>query len=83
MRVASAQNEKQAGKILPVLIEAEGRKKGFLMGKTEGRIPIRIASSDKSLIGSFALVRVTKSLSLSLEGEVDSRLPAGFLQNPS
>ena len=83
MRVASAQNEKQAGKILPVLIEAEGRKKGFLMGRTEGRIPIRIASSDKSLIGSFALVRVTKALSLSLEGEVDSLLPAGFLQNPS
>ncbi|MGA2642995.1 MAG: TRAM domain-containing protein, partial [Spirochaetia bacterium] len=50
------------------LVEGPDRRKGFLAGRTEGRIPVRFECADDSLIGTFLSVRITSAAPLSLQG---------------
>ncbi|MFP4643013.1 MAG: MiaB/RimO family radical SAM methylthiotransferase [Spirochaetales bacterium] len=63
-------NRALIGRTLRVLVEKPDKKPGFLSGKTEGRITIRFAGDDASLIGRFVDVRITDCAALSLEGEL-------------
>jgi tRNA-2-methylthio-N6-dimethylallyladenosine synthase len=56
------------GKTWRVLVEGPDRKRGFLAGRTEGRIPVRFASDDASLVGRFVDVTMTSAAPLSVEG---------------
>jgi len=58
------------GKDWRVLVEGPDRKPGFLAGRTEGRIPVRFASADTSLVGRFVTVTVSSAAPLSVEGEL-------------
>ncbi|MFW6368717.1 MAG: MiaB/RimO family radical SAM methylthiotransferase, partial [Spirochaetota bacterium] len=69
-------NRSLVGRTLRVLVEKHDRKAGYLSGKTEGKITIRFASENESLIGRFVEVRVTGCSSLSLEGECESPVSA-------
>ncbi len=53
-----------------VLVEGHDRKDGFLAGHTEGKIVIRFASNDISLVGQIVKVRVTSAQPLSIEGDL-------------
>ena len=65
-----AWNQRMIGREYPVLVEGRDRKSGYLTAKTEGRITVRFASEDASLIGTFVRVRITSAAALSLEGEL-------------
>ncbi len=65
-----AWNSAMIGREYRVLVEGHDRKTGFLSAKTEGKITVRFASADGSLIGTFATVRITSAASLSVEGEL-------------
>ncbi len=67
---ALAQNEKLLGKKLRVLVTGKDRKKGYLSGYTEGRIVIRFASDNESLIGNFKDVIITSATPYSIEGKL-------------
>jgi tRNA-2-methylthio-N6-dimethylallyladenosine synthase len=77
-------NRTLAGREITVLVDGHDRK-GFLSGKTEGRIPVRITDAEAGtharthahadhdatrLIGSFVQVRVTEARPLSIAGEL-------------
>jgi len=51
-----------------LLVEGPDRRAGYLAGRTEGRIPVRFASGDTSLVGRFVDVRITSAAPLSMEG---------------
>ena len=53
-----------------MLVETQDRKNGYLTGHTEGKIVIRFASRDTSLIGQIVNVKVTSASPLSIEGEL-------------
>ena len=53
-----------------ILVDGTDRKDGYLAGKTEGRLIVRFASTDKSLIGQFVTVRIDGAAPLSMEGSV-------------
>ena len=61
-------NEALVGAELPVLVDGTDRKAGYLSGKTEGKLIVRFASGDHSLIGEFVTVRVTSVTPMSMEG---------------
>ncbi|MEI8092853.1 MAG: MiaB/RimO family radical SAM methylthiotransferase [Spirochaetales bacterium] len=63
-------NRKLLGRNLRVLVERQDKKAGYLAARTEGKIPIRFASSDLSLIGSFVSVVVESVVPLSIEGRL-------------
>ncbi len=67
-RIASAHTRAMIGRTWRVLVEGPDRKKGSLAGRTEGRIPVRFASSDLTLVGRFVSVTVTSAAPLSVEG---------------
>lgn len=81
-RTGEEANRALIGTELAVLVEGRDRK-GYLSGKTEGRIPVRINESNlevdnQALIGSFVRVRVTDVRPLSIAAEpVDNRVLAG------
>jgi len=58
------------GKRWRILVEGKDRKRGFLAGRTEGRIPVRFASTNESLVGRFVDVVVTSAAPLSVEGDL-------------
>ncbi len=60
------------GKTLKVLVRGEDRKDGFLSALTEGKIIVRFASDDKSLIGKFVDVNITSAVQFSTEGKLVS-----------
>jgi tRNA-2-methylthio-N6-dimethylallyladenosine synthase len=64
------------GRTWRVLVEGADRKKGFLAGRTEGRIPVRFASTDTALVGTFVDVTVTSAAPLSVEGTLAPAQPA-------
>ena len=64
-------NERQVGRTARLLVEGPDRRAGFLAGRTEGRIPVRFASTDSSLVGRFVDVRITSVAPLSMEGALD------------
>lgn len=63
-------NKSLIGKTRRVLIEAPDRKPGYLSGRTEGRIPVRVATNNHKLIGCFADVKIISAVSLSIEGKL-------------
>ena len=62
-------NRRWEGRTVEVLVEAEDRKPGLLVGRTEGRVPVRFADA-ADLIGNHVSVDVTRARPLSLEGEL-------------
>ena len=61
-------NQRMIGATARLLVEGPDRKKGFLAGRTEGRLPVRFESGDSSLIGGFVTVKISNAAPLSLEG---------------
>jgi tRNA-2-methylthio-N6-dimethylallyladenosine synthase len=57
------------GKKVRVLVTGKDRKNGYLKGHTEGRLIIRFASEDESLIGNFTDLRISSAADFSLEGD--------------
>ncbi|SIP90943.1 tRNA-i(6)A37 thiotransferase enzyme MiaB [Alkalispirochaeta americana] len=53
-----------------VLVDGFDRKPGFLSGKTEGRIPVRMTDPGNIEPGSFVTVRITDARPLSVAGEI-------------
>ena len=63
-------NQALVGTNVKMLVEDFDRKNGYLTGHTEGKIVIRFASKDTSLIGKIVTVKVTSASALSIEGDV-------------
>ena len=70
MKHSLVYNQNLIGKTVKMLVESQDRKNGYLTGHTEGKIVIRFASRDKSLIGQIVKVKVTSASPLSIEGEL-------------
>ena len=68
-RTALRHNRRWEGRTVEVLVEAVDRKPGFLLGRTEGRVPVRFGGGS-DLIGTRVAVEVARARPLSLEGEV-------------
>ncbi|MCU4157711.1 tRNA (N6-isopentenyl adenosine(37)-C2)-methylthiotransferase MiaB [Carboxylicivirga sp. A043] len=68
--VSGAYNQRMLGKVYPVLVRDTDRKSGFLSSQTEGKITVRFASEDKSLIGQIVNVKITSASNFSVEGEL-------------
>ena len=73
-------NESLVGKTLRVLVRGTDRKEGFLSSLTEGKLIVRFPSTDESLIGQFADVKITSASDFSMEGELISVEEAVSLQ---
>ena len=63
-------NSKMIGKTFRVLVIGSDRKGGFLSGLTEGKIIVRFASNEKSLIGKFVDVKITSAADFATEGNM-------------
>ena len=63
-------NHALVGTTVKMLVEDFDRKNGYLTGHTEGKIVIRFASKDTSLIGQIVTVKVISASPLSIEGEL-------------
>ena len=63
-------NKALVGTTVKMLVEQFDRKNGYLAGHTEGKIVIRFASTDESLIGQIVKVKVTSASPLSIEGKL-------------
>ncbi len=63
-------NKQLIGKTVRVLVRGTDRKEGFLSSHTEGKLIIRFASEDESLIGHFADVKITSATDFSMEGDL-------------
>jgi tRNA-2-methylthio-N6-dimethylallyladenosine synthase len=70
-RTGLEHNQREIGRTVRLLVEGPDRRSGFLAGRTEGRIPVRFASGDPSLVGRFVDVRITSVAPLSMEGELN------------
>lgn len=70
MKHSLVYNKSLVGSTLKMLVENFDRRNGFLTGHTEGKIVIRFASRDTSLIGKIVEVKVTAATPLSIEGEL-------------
>lgn len=68
-QTALRHNRRWEGHTAAVLVEAADRKPGVLIGRTEGRIPVRFAGG-ADLIGSHLEVAITRARPLSLEGKL-------------
>jgi len=68
MKHSLVYNQRLIGQTVKMLVESHDRKNGYLTGHTEGKIVIRFASRDTSLIGQFVNVKVTSASPLSIEG---------------
>jgi tRNA-2-methylthio-N6-dimethylallyladenosine synthase len=69
-RTSGEHTRAMVGRSWRVLVEGPDRKKGYLAGRTEGRIPVRFASGDATLTGTFVTVHVTSAAPLSVEGSL-------------
>lgn len=81
-RISSDLNRQMSGKTFRVLVTGKDRKPGYLNGITEGRIIVRFASAQNSLIGTFTDIKITSASEFSVEGErigirADNLVPAG------
>ena len=68
MKHSLVYNQALVGTTVKMLVEDFDRKNGYLTGHTEGKIVIRFASQDESLIGQIVEVKVTSASALSIEG---------------
>ena len=63
-------NNEMVGKTIRVLVDSVGKSgDGFLAGRTEGNVIVEM-QGDKSLIGSFVDVKVTKAMNWAVIGEI-------------
>jgi tRNA-2-methylthio-N6-dimethylallyladenosine synthase len=69
-RTSAEYTRAMVGRTWRVLVEGADRKKGYLAGRTEGRIPVRFASDDASLVGRFVDITVSSAAPLSVQGEL-------------
>ncbi len=63
-------NARMLGDVYPVLVTGKGRKEGFMSGLTEGKINIRFASEDESLVGQIVDVEITRTGPFAVEGRL-------------
>ena len=70
MKHSLVYNQALVGTTVKMLVEDYDRKSGYLTGHTEGKIVIRFASTDESLIGKIVQVKVTSASALSIEGQL-------------
>ena len=70
MKHSLVYNQALVGTTVKMLVEDFDRKNGYLTGHTEGKIVIRFASKDTSLIGQIVKVKVISASALSIEGEL-------------
>lgn len=61
-------NRKMIDETFKILVIGSDRKGGFLTGLTEGKIIVRFASDDKSLVGKFVDVKVKSAADFATEG---------------
>lgn len=61
-------NRRWEGRTAEVLVEAEDRRPGLLIGRTEGRIPVRFPGGAE-LLGTRLEVEIARARPLSLEGQ--------------
>jgi len=69
-KTSAAHNKLMIGKTYRVLVRGLERKGDFLSGLTEGRINVRISSTDISLVGKIVGVKITSSTDFSVAGEM-------------
>jgi len=70
MKTSHEHNKAMVGKTFRVLVRGKERKGEFLSGLTEGKINVRIPSSDTNLIGQIVDVKITQATEFSLAGEL-------------
>ena len=70
MKHSLVYNQALVGTTVKMLVEDFDRKNGYLTGHTEGKIVIRFASKDTSLIGRIVIVKVISASPLSIEGQL-------------
>lgn len=62
-------NNNMIGETFKVLVRGKDRKQGFLSALTEGKIIVRFACTDESLIGKYTFVKINSAVAFSTEGE--------------
>jgi len=67
----AAFNKSCAGKVVPVLFEKEGSKRGQLVGRSPWLQPVHVADA-RARIGEIRAVRIAEVLPNSLRGELDA-----------
>ncbi len=70
MKTSHEHNKAMVGKTYRVLVRGKERKGEFLSGLTEGKINVRIPSTDTNLIGQIVDVKITQATEFSLAGEL-------------
>ncbi len=73
MKHSLTYNQSLIGKTMTVLIRGKDRKSGYLSALTEGKIIVRFASADESLIGQFAKVKIHSAAPFSTEGALATK----------
>lgn len=63
-------NSRLVGRVIPVLFDGEGKREGFITGKSDGAIIVEAECRDKRLIGERALVKINKAKNWAVEGEI-------------
>jgi len=63
-------NRQMIGKTYKALVRGKDKKEGYLSALTEGKIIVRFASDNDSLIGSFVSVKVESVVHFSTEGSL-------------
>ncbi len=76
LEVAAPLNLSRVGSVDRVLVTGTDRKKGYLSGYTEGRIPVRISAEGVN-IGDFVDAEIVSARPLSIEGRLAAPGPAG------
>ena len=69
-KISHQHNKNMLGKTYKVLVRGKDRKSGFLSALTEGKIIVRFAAEDESLIGQFVNVKITSVVEFATEGEL-------------
>ena len=69
-------NLSRVGSVDRVLVTGTDRKKGYLSGYTEGRIPVRLSAEGVN-IGDFVDAEIVSARPLSIEGRLAAPGPAG------
>ena len=62
-------NKNLIGEKVRVLVTGKDRKDGYLKAHTEGRLIIRFASENESLIGNFTDLKISSAADFLLEGD--------------
>lgn len=68
--VAQVHTSQMVGNVHRMLVRGHDKKEGYLTGHTEGKITLRFASDDDSLIGQFVDVMVESAGPFSAEGKL-------------